>query len=372
MVMSSQILEILSVMAKSPFFLLIIAFLILVCGLFLIFNRWVAVSAKSSKSAWGTLFQEYKPLFAGFFVITISSIFVWLAYNAALQNQTPNLTSTQSAGSGFLGAFLASLVEDIAFFAALGFLIVAIQRREYNLHRKIGDRIDSLFNRKPLTNDEIGYLKDQISENACDFIWNETFIDIVSYNHEHSAIKLDVARRFHIGNYLTDLNALYKWRIRLQPDEISPLTDEEPFEFYPFFRGWKENSNGSTKPPILSEVIADGSIVAKGHVWDKTLVETAIEPGEVCEFRMRYRGWQPLTHLPDSSEPYPYELESQRHWDTMEVTVRNSLAKPVNIVIKGPKGPRSVTIGSGDHLREAFHAKDLPTRSEVHVMFTIN
>jgi hypothetical protein len=337
--------------------LLTAAAVLLVAGLFAIFWIWGRPDPFVHRSPARALLIEFGPIIACFVLIITCFVIAALAYSQALAE---GLDTSRSLLSGFL----ASLLEDIVFFSALGFVIVLIQRREYERGRNLEDRIDTLFNGKRLTRRELDDLQARVIALGCDFQLNEATLDVRELDASADAIQVDVSRKWHVASYFKSDSVPYDWTMRIEGDALPG--DLSVIEVFPSFYstlprpGTKTNGNSTELHPA-QRIMAPA-------IFEYQPPSIPILPGAIYEFRSRYRAWQRL-HRDDGSIDQ-WEWTARRHWDRFRLTVRNSLSYGLRIHIVGVE-ERSFTLAPGEMQTEPFEVEDIVEKTKILVEFEV-
>lgn len=114
-----------------------------------------------------------------------------------------------------------------------------------------------------------------------------------------------------------------------------------------------KDANGVWQRSEGDELLHPDGEVVEGACLHSEEKRLEIPPGFAREFRTRFQGWQPLfvktagpppgTLGPVRPEPDTYRLKMDRHWDEIELSLRNSLKRPIRATISG----------SGNRIRQA-------------------
>lgn len=337
---------------------LLAAVVILTLGLSLVLYRWGGPDRFSSRRAGIGSLVEFGPVFICVALVAICTGLVWRAYAA-------RVAMAADISRSILPGFFASLLEDLFFFSAVGFVIFVVQRREFERGRNIDDRLDTLFNAKSLTSEELTFLKEQVRAIGCDFRRNDMIIDVQEYDAVNNCVRLDVIRRWSVASYFQDESAEYHWEIDLIPDDIAGVTPL--MEIYPTQR---RTLHLGPKKRWASEVVElhPAVVLSTPERFRQALPIERVEPDTVWEFRLRYRAWQMLTTAAGLRDPW--QFTARKHWDTCSVRVRNSLSRAIRVHVEG-KESRTVDLGAGAEQIDALELSNLTPGSTIEVSFTI-
>lgn len=337
--------------------LLTAATVLLVAGLFAIFWIWGRPDPFVHRSPARALLIEFGPIIACFaLIITCFGIAAW-AYKLAL---IEGLDTSKSLLSGFL----ASLLEDIVFFSALGFVIVLIQRREYERGRNIEDRIDTLFNGKRLTRRELDDLQARVVALGCDCQVNEATLDVRDLDMAADAIQVDVSRKWYVASYFKSDAAPYDWKMEIAGDTLPG--DLSLIEVFPSY--YSTLPRDGAKPTGNSTELHPAQRIRAPQIFEYRPDSIPIAPGATYEFRSRYRAWQRL-HRPDGSVDQ-WEWTARKHWDRFRLTVRNSLSCGLKVRIVGVE-ERNFTLAPGEMQTEPFEVEDIVEKTKILVEFEV-
>lgn len=287
-------------------------------------------------------------------------------------------------GTDFKTGFSASLLEDIIFFSVVGVILFVLQKADFYRGRRLEDRVDYLFNAKKLSSEERSYLKQEIQAISCDFIRDETVIDIVEYDAKFQLVKLDVARKFLIGNYVREQNAVHRFESRIAHDDMPDARDA--MEIYPvstkLVREKVAGRHASGGPVVdFDDFDTVGRANTHGiHESRKSVdpafalnppLELAIKPGQFAIVEVRWRGWQPVG--PSKEDPAKnecFEVEFIRHWDAVSFELRNSLKQDVEITLEALNTAEPYTLQSGMGCDKEWSGLDVTPGTKVLIRFT--
>ena len=334
------------------------ALLLLLAG-FIIFKT----TARAGGPKWNTIVREYRAIIACFFVLLIATIMIMVASYLS----TP-------AGETFRPALLqgiaASLIEDLAVFSLLGFIIILIQRREADQNRNLDDKIELLFSAKKLRSGEVAYLREELRKISSDCREAVIEIDVIDYDEDNGLIRIDVGRRYYVANYLSTDSAQYRLKIDITPDDA--CGHEPCLQMFPTITNTVVRSRGEWRRSADDEVLDQGAELNSGQPYRPPEKRLEIAPGQVREFRTRFRGWQRLYKketgpggLPESDA---YRLLLLKHWDEIQINVRNSLTRKLRVTISGRES-RSFELVAGDEQQKAYRVENLSPNSTVHISF---
>jgi hypothetical protein len=300
---------------------------------------------------------------------TILACFMVLAGVASVVSVAAALKSPEGQfETPLLVSFSASLVEDLVFFSLLGLFVVLMQRREADLSRTMDDRIEILFNAKTLRSGEAAYLREQVRTISNDCRESYTFVDVIDYDKDNGLVQIDVSRQFYVSNYLTDESSRYELKLDIAADDVVP--HDPAITVFPTLsrqvrreRGeWVEDGGGA-------QPLDPGGTVPQGGVYSKGRKFINIPAHKTLEFRTRFRGWQPLILIDAATGATVdefYQVEHAKHWDRIEVEVRNSLQQKLAVTIKGGD-TREFTLLEGHD--SAFTMENLPSKSTIAFRF---
>jgi len=300
---------------------------------------------------------------------TILACFMVLAGVASVVSVAAALKSPEGQfETPLLVGFSASLVEDLVFFSLLGLFVVLMQRREADLSRTMDDRIEILFNAKILRSGEAAYLREQVRTISNDCRESYTFVDVIDYDEDNGLVQIDVSRQFYVSNYLTDESSRYELKLDIAADDVVP--HDPAITVFPTLsrqvrreRGeWVEDGGGA-------QPLDPGGTVPQGGVYSKGRKFINIPAHKTLEFRTRFRGWQPLSLIDAATGTAVdefYQVEHAKHWDRIEVEVRNSLQQKLAVTIKGGD-IREFSLLEGHD--SAFTMENLPSKSTIAFRF---
>jgi len=345
--------------------------LILGSALFLIGSAWLIYRrfAAPTRPPWRAIWTQYWPVMFSFATLAVVAALLGVASYF-------EVNSNGLRAAGVVGVFT-SLLNDLIFFSLLGFMLILIQRREADRGRNIDDKIDLLFDAKRLRSGEVAYLKDQVRKVSADCRSNLTEIDVIQHDSKHQLIQMDVRRRFQVANYLATEAAEYKFQLDLTPDDAcgnQPCAVVYPSittSLLPDGRGGFESTE--------DEVLSEGAKLDAGEPYKTPSKLLQIEPGQMREFRTRFRAWQRLfkqaeaiAETQDSRKPEPdsFEILAVKHWDEILIQVRNSLPTKLCVTISGRES-RSFELHPGDQQHKAYRVENLAANSTIYVSFEV-
>lgn len=320
------------------------------------------MTARSGGPTWRTVFGEYKAIMFCFLALLVATVMIAIAGYLA----TP---AGQSFRPGLLQGISASLIEDLAFFSLLGFIIVLLQRREFDRNRNLDDKVELLFSAKELRSGEVAYLREELRKISTDCRDSIIDIDVIDYDEANKLVQIDVSRRMYVGNYLSSDPAEYKLKIDITPDDACGHTP--CMQIFPTITNSVVKSGGDWNRVADDEVLDLGAMLAGGQAYRPPEKHLEIRPAQVREFRMRFRGWQRLFKAPVNGaapEPDTYELLLLKHWDEIQINVRNSLNRKLGVTISARES-RSFELLSGDEQQKAYRVENLSANSTVHISF---
>lgn len=229
-----------------------------------------------------------------------------------------------------LSGVLENLWSDLLFFGVLSFLIMLIQRKEYDSTRKVEARIETLFNADTLSSEALNDLKRGIRKVGCSFVYDRTIVELKEWDSEHKLLLIEVTRSFYVRSYFNDLSAIYKPKLRLMLDD---MPDGRPAgQVLSVVKAFVERKrNGHLSEGLRDEdALIDAPIeLVSGEEFKWNGPEIVIEPDQVLMVRQRYQGWQKL----DDN----YSMHMIRQWDFGEAYVKNSLPESVNVDVQTSK-----------------------------------
>ena len=285
---------------------------------------------------------------------------------AAAYTTTPD---TSAFRTPFLQSLSASFVQDVVFFSLLGFLVLLLQRRETDRDRNLDDKVDLLFSAKRLRSGEAAYLREQVRTIAADCVQHITQIDVVDSDEERELIQLDVSRRFYVGNYLKDESAQYILKLDITPDAVE---GHDPcMHVYPTIVNSVTKSGTEWLRSADDEVLEPAKDLSSGDAYRPAPKHLEIESDQIREFRTRFQAWQMIykgAPTDGERELDAYEISITKHWDEMQIHVRNSLKKSISITISG-KESRDIKLLPGDEHRKAYRIENLSANSKIDIMF---
>lgn len=340
--------------------------LLCVAGVILTASSLLIVRMSRGRSVlnWRGAIRDYLVLIVSLVILTLVAVVVFFAAQAATPEDQP-------FRAPFLQSLSASLLEDIVFFSLLGFLLILLQRRDADRSRNLDDKIELLFSAKRLRSHEASYLREQVRSISADCVELITAIDVVGYDAENELIELDVSRRFYVGNYLDSESASYTLKLDITADEISAY--DPCMHVYPTLANsvkrdgleWKRGGDDETLEPA-ADLKSGGRFSPQPKVLE-------IEKGQVREFRMRFRAWQTIydDDGPESGSDRKldvYQLKILKHWDELQIHLRNSIKQPVRIILEGQES-REIRLLPGDEHRKAIRTENLRANSIIDIKF---
>ncbi|MGC5796008.1 hypothetical protein [Sphingomonas sp. NFX23] len=349
------------------------AFLALGC-LTLIFSA-VGIFRHSASTEGPTLkvlAAEYRTVLLCFAALFLTLLFIGLSA----------WWSTPADGSfrrSILQGMTGSLAEDLAFFSLLGFIIVLVQRRENDLNRNLDDKIELLFSAKKLRSGEAAFLRNEVRKISADCQTLSVDIDVIEEDVVNGLIRIDVSRSWLVANYLASESAEYGWKLRISAEDAGGRTPAI-FVFPSYTTVMSKNPGGGWQRAADDELLHSGGEVQEHGSLHSEETKLEIAPGQGREFRTRFQGWQPLfmrhagpppgAQGPVVPEPDTYRLKMDRHWDEIELSVRNSLKRPIRTTISG-SGSRMLEVESGERKMQAYKSENLKADSHVYVSFVL-
>lgn len=316
------------------------------------------------------LIGEYRTVLLCFGILTLMLLLIGLAAWRA----TP---ASESFGKAILQGITGSLAEDLAFFSLLGFILVIVQRREADLNRNLDDKIELLFSAKKLRSGEVAYLKEELRRISSDCRQSVTHIDVVNHDAGREFVQLDVSRQYYVGNYLSSEDAQHLLQVDLTPDTYPG--DGPSMYIYPTITNSVVEAHGEWTRVADDELLDEGAELNSGDRYRPPERKLQIRPGQVREFRSRFRAWQRLYKEPlgavdptvrqaQQREPDVFEVTLLKHWDEIIVNVRNSLTSEVRVTISGDES-RAFSILAGDEQRKAYRVENLSANSRIYISF---
>jgi hypothetical protein len=305
--------------------------------------------------------RQFWIILACFGVLALVAIAVGLA--ASLRASPDELEKSLLLG------FSASLIEDLVFFSLLGLFVVLIQRREADLSRTMDDRIELLFNAKRLRSGEAAYLREQVRSISNDCRESSTFIDVIAYDPKKKLVQIDVGRRYYVANYLADESSRYELKIDLTAD--SGIGKSPAITIFPTLSTKVQKENGEWKQLGDTQTLDEGGVIEDGQSYRETKKHLDIATNETREFRTRFRGWQRLYAegtKPQDEQFESYEVTLLKHWDMINIHVRNSLQRELRVTMSGDDS-RSFTLVAGDDERKAYRTENLLANSIIAIRF---
>ncbi len=325
------------------------------------FATILRITSKSGGISLSSTLRDYLPIVASLLVFGIVATIIFFAAQYASEND--------GFRAPFLQSLSASFIEDLVFFSLLGFLILFFQRRDADRGRSVDDKIELLFSAKKLRSGETSYLRDKLKGISYDCISMVTAVDVLEVDEAQNLIRLDVTRRFYVGNYLDKDSAVYPFEIKIWSDDA---VDRNPaIKVFPtltngvFMRDGEWNRSGD------DEILEPGVDLSKGEDLISETKHLEIAPGEVREFRSRFKAWQSIYKggiNGPKDELDSLELTISKHWDDTQFHVRNSLNRTVAIAISGRES-RQIKLLPGDEVRKAFRIENLSANSKVDITF---
>lgn len=280
----------------------------------------------------------------------------------------------------FMTGFSASLLEDILFFSMGGLILFMLQKADFYSGRRLEDRVDYLFNAKRLSSEERSYLKQELQSISCDFIRDETVIDLVELDAAHHLVRLDVSRRFLIGNYLKEQKALYKFESKIAHDAMPDARvamEVFPVSMRPVARKQPAPKGAKNIAPRFEEFESIGVPDVHGaHELRRTAdapfeikpaLEILIAPGQIMMVEVRWRGWHDYTAVGAAGEPF--EVEFIRHWDAVSFRLRNSLTQEVELRLDALQTKQPYTLQSGMACDKEWSGLDVTPGTKVLARF---
>lgn len=348
--------------------LLMIAAFVLIVGAIFIYRY----STRQGGPRFGAVAREYRTVLYCFAVLFLTLFLVGLAAWYA----TP---ANESYSKAILQGITGSLAEDLAFFSLLGFILILAQRRETDLNRNLDDKIELLFSAKKLRSGEAAFLRNEIRKISADCRTVSVDIDVIDEDLDNQLIRIDVSRSWLVANYLSSESAEYTWRLRLVGDDAAH--HYPALSVFPSYTSeMTADENGQWQTAQDREVLhAGGEAGNNGEVSSETQV-LEIKPRHAREFRTRFQGWQQLYAKPQGlaanfvgpikPEPDPYRLKLEKHWDEIEITLRNSLKRSIMIIISA-SGERKMQLDPGERKVRAYRGENLAANSHVYVSFIL-
>lgn len=335
------------------------ALLLLLAG-FIIFK----ITARTGGPTLKTVLREYRAIVFCFLALLTATVMIV----AASYLSTP---ADQSFRPALLQGIAASLIEDLAVFSLLGFIIILIQRREADQNRNLDDKIELLFSAKRLRSGEVAYLREELRKISSDCREAVTEIDVIDYDEANGLIHIDVSRRFYVANYLSTDSAQYALNIDITPDDACGHTP--CLQMFPTITNSVVRSGNEWSRVADDEVLDQGAALNSGEPYRPSQKRLEIAPGQVREFRTRFRGWQRLFKKETGPGGVPetdgYRLLLLKHWDEIQINVRNSLTRKLRVTISGRES-RSFELLAGDEQQKAYRVENLSANSTVHISFT--
>lgn len=313
--------------------------------------------------------REFVIVIACFAILAVVAVMIFVAADLATPDQT-------AFRAGLLQGLSGSFIEDLIFFSLLGFILVLLQRRDADRSRNLDDKIELLFSAKKLRSGEAAYLREQVKSISADCREITNLIDVIDHDEARELLLLDVSRRFYVGNYLSSEAARYTLKVDLTPDLIEG--HEPAMELFPTITNSVTRVEGEWRRGGDDEVVAQGVELAGGVPYRPADQHLEIRPGQVREFRTRFRGWQPIYKKgavgavggrPVARELDSYEILMLKHWDEIEIHVRNSLNRPLKVAISGSER-RQFELLPGDEQRKAYRLENLSANSSINLSFT--
>lgn len=341
------------------------------------------------------ILSEYRTVLWCFGVLLVALVML----GAAAWRATP---IGQSFEVPLLEGFTASLAEDLTFFTLLGFIIILVQRREADRNRNLDDKIELLFSAKDLRSGEVAYLREELRKISADCRQSVTQIDVIDYDEVNEFVRIDVSRQYYVGNYLSSEDALYSLKINLTPDTYPGQGPS--MTLFPTITNSVIAEGGDWRRIADDEILDAGGDLAGGQPHQPPEKTLTIGPGQVREFRSRFRGWQSLyvrdrttgspadsgrteaaspnagAEAPPAETPADaavapelekdvFEVVLLKHWDMIEIHIRNSLHRKLGITISG-NDSRSFVVLPGDEQRKAYRVENLLANSTIYISFT--
>jgi len=339
---------------------LLLAAVLLVGGLAVILSRWGRPDRFVSRGFWSSLVADFGPVAACFGLLLLGCALVWKAFAIRIADPA-------GPGQSILPGLFSSMVGDIIFFTAIGVVLFVIQRREFERGRNLDDRIDTLFNAKKLTSEELSDLKRQVRRIGCDYRRNESVIDIRDHDEGRGCLWLDVTRRWYVASYFSDEAVDYEWRLKVRPDDlagVSPLMVIFPS------RMRTHHLDGEGRQVSATEAIElHGQVsLVTPETYQHPSRHERIEQRTMREFHARYQAWQRLLKA-DGTRDY-WEFEAEKHWDAFDLKIINSLRSRVRIHVRA-KEPRTFELTSGATQIEPLVVSDLVHESRIFVEFEV-
>lgn len=329
-------------------------------------------SARTGGPKIKVLAEEYKTVLFCFAALFLTLLFLALA---AWWSTPPAESFSKTILQGVTG----SLAEDLAFFSLLGFILVLVQRREADLNRNLDDKIELLFSAKKLRSGEAAFLRNEVRKISADCQTLAVDIDLIEEDASLNLLRIDVSRRWVVANYLASESAEYSWRLNLKADETGGRSPSI-FVFPSYTTVMSKGPDGAWQRSTDDELLHPGGEIPDGAKLQSDEKRLEIPPDQGREFRTRFQGWQPLFAGEDGPppgligpvQPAPgtYRLKMDRHWDVIEISVRNSLKRPIRTTIIGANN-RNLEVEPGEKKERAYRGENLKAGSHVYVSFVL-
>lgn len=300
-------------------FLIYAAVAILIIGLITIYRL-----AHFRRYRAGITLRHFWPVIVGTFLISFCCIILVYA-NEIMQN------GSESHSKSLLPSILASLIEDIAFFSALGLVVILVQHRDFLKHRSFEERVRMLFDKEDISSEELTEIKDRIREISCDYRQMESTVDVRQYDSDIECIQLDVARTFFMSNYVSGESADVKWKVGIKPDDVRPKS--ALLEIYPSRARTVWRNRGGVLATDGFVELHPAALHYEPTLYANEPVVPRVPAGKALEIQSRYRVWQPLRQR--DGFPQPLRFGAQKHWDCCLITVRNSLERSIRVKLSG-------------------------------------
>jgi hypothetical protein len=329
-----------------------------------IFQKYMREVRTPMRSLWKHLW----PTFAAFAVLlVVAMLFFWALALESDGNTRPQI----------ILSFFSSLAEDLVFFSLLGFMIILIQRREADRGRNFDDKIDLLFDAKRLRSGEIAYLRSRIQTVSSDCQNNDTTIDVIGFDEANGLIQIDVSRSFTVANYLTSEPAVFEFKQRVVPD--NSCGNEPCLKIFPAVTTSLLPDGKGGYESHEDEILHEGGEFSADEKFEPESRRLEILPGQLREFRTRFRCWQKVVPLEGAGlkelktaagDHEGYRLQAKKHWDELTIRVRNSLSDRIRIAIHG-QDKRVFEVHPGDQQHKAYRIENLSHESKISVLFGV-
>lgn len=294
------------------------------------------------------------------FVVIPSFVSAFIFYKIS------NWNSPTDFLDNFRISFAASFLEDLLFFSIFGCLLFYLQRQSWFSEKRLEDRINFLFNAKNLTSEERTYLKDAVAKSAADFLSDKTIVELVDFD-KLGMLKINVSRRFRIGNYLKEQDAIYHFDAWLEADKmpdgrvamtVHPISTQSIL------------INGLGKVQKLGDktFLSNHTEIAAEGVFEVPGRNLRIKPGQAIECFYRFEGWQPTLAVPVNEDHY--QISIKKHWDRMTIELVNGLSKVAEICVTGPDGvPTTYELPPGHRAEDRWEAVNVSPDKTIGIRF---